>query len=108
MTGMAVLITVLLALLAAAVVALLALTQAPKGERGRPVHSFRRGLRAWLRPDEEQAAAARAAAAVEPVDVSLDQMLRANVEFGEGYLQPDEISATLHDATSRVLPHRGR
>ncbi len=108
MASMAVLITVILALLAAAVVGLLALAQAPRDERGRPVRSFRRGMRAWLRPDEEQLAAARAAAAVEPVDVSLEQMLRANVEFGEGYLQPDEISATWHDAASRVLPHRGR
>jgi hypothetical protein len=35
-------------------------------------------------------------------------MFRANVEYGEGYLRPDEIVETWQAAAARVLPgHRG-
>ena len=108
MAGMAVLIVVVLALLAAAVVVLLAAGQAPRREGERPVQAFRRGLRAWLRPDERTIAEAEVVASMEPVDVSLEQMLRANVEPGGGYLEPEDIAESLHAAAARVLPGRGR
>ncbi|HEY0117897.1 MAG TPA: hypothetical protein VGC04_03850 [Cellulomonas sp.] len=104
---MAVLVVVILALLAAAAVVLLATAQAPRRDGEHPLRAFARGLRSWLRPDAEQQAEARAAAA-DPVDVSLEQMLRANVEAGEGYLQPEEITGSLHAAAVRVMPGRGR
>ncbi|MBN9374748.1 MAG: hypothetical protein J0I40_05025 [Cellulomonas sp.] len=104
---MAVLVVVALALLAAAAVALLATVEAPRREGERPVRAFRRGLRAWLRPDAELRAEARSLAAVQPVDVSLEQMLRANVEPGGGYLEPGELAGSLHAAAVRVLPGHG-
>ncbi len=104
---MAVLVVVLLALLAAAAVALLATAEAPRREGERPVRAFRRGLRAWLRPDDEMRAEALAVAAIRPVDVSLEQMLRATVEQGGGYLEPGEITGSLHAAAVRVLPGHG-
>lgn len=107
MAGMVVLVVVLLALLAAAVVVLLATAEAPRRDGEHPLRAFVRGIRALWRPDGEQRAQARAAAA-EPVDVSLEQMLRANVEPGEGYLQPGDISGSIHAAAARVLPgHHG-
>ena len=106
MADMPYLVVVILALLAAAVVVLLATAEAPRRDGEHPLRAFGRGLRAWLRPDAQQRAEARAAAA-EPVDVSLEQMLRANVEAGEGYLQPDEIAGSIHAAAVRVLPGRG-
>ncbi len=107
MAGMVVLVVVLLALLASAVVVLLATAEAPRRDGEHPLRAFVRGLRALWRPDGRQRAEARAAAA-EPVDVSLEQMLRANVESGEGYLQPEDITGTLHAAAVRVLPgHHG-
>jgi hypothetical protein len=105
---MAVLVVVLLALLAAAAVALLATAEAPRRDGERPVRAFRRGMRAWLRPDDELRAEARTVAAIEPMDVSLEQMLRANVEQGDGYLEPGEITGSLHAAAVRVMPGRGR
>ena len=107
MAGMVVIVVVVLALLAAVVVVLLATAEAPRRDGERPVRAFRRGLKSWLRPDAEQVAEARAAAA-EPVDVSLEQMLRANVEAGGGYLEPGDIADSLHAAAVRVLPGRGR
>ena len=106
MAGMVVLVVVILALLAATAVVLLATADAPRRDGEQPVRAFARGLRSWLRPDDEQRAEARAAAA-DPVDVSLEQMLRANVEAREGYLQPDEIAGSIHAAAVRVLPGRG-
>ena len=105
---MPVLIVVALALLAAAVVALLATGEAPRREGEPPVRAFRRGLRAWLRPDDQVIAEARIAASARPVDVSLEQMLRANVESGPGYLEPGEITGSLHAGAARVLPGHGR
>jgi hypothetical protein len=99
-------VVVLLALIAALAVTLMASVEAPRADGEGPLRAFVRGLRAGLRrPDAEQVAAARAAAA-HPVDVSLDEMLRANVERGEGYVSPDEIVDELHEAAERVLPHR--
>ena len=108
MAGMAVLVVVVLALLAAAVVVLLATVEAPRRDGERPLRAFRRGLRAWLRPDDRTIAEAKVAASVQPVDVSLEQMLRANVEPGGGYLEPEDIAESLHAAAARVLPGRGR
>lgn len=105
MAGMVVIVVVLVALVAAAVVVLLAAGQAPSRDGEGPLRAFRRGLRGRRRPDAGQVAAARAAAA-EPVDVSLGEMLRANVEYGEGYLSSDEISESVHAAAARVLPRR--
>lgn len=89
MTGMPYLVVTLLALAAAAAVALVAHASAPARDE-RPLRAFRRGLRSWLRRDERQTA--REAVAAEPVDVSLDQMLRANVEEGSGYARPDTLT----------------
>ncbi len=104
---MAVLVVVILALLAATAVVLLATADAPRRDGEHPLRAFARGVRSWWRPDAEQRAEARAAAAG-PVDVSLEQMLRANVEVGAGYLRPGELSGSLHAAAVRVLPGRGR
>ena len=108
MAGMAVLIVVLLALLAAAAVALLATAEAPRREGEPPVRAFRRGMRSWLRPDADLRAEARAVASARPVDVSLEQMLRANVEQGRGYLEAGELTESLHAAAALVLPGRSR
>jgi hypothetical protein len=108
MAGMAVLIVVVLALLAAAAVALLATAEAPRREGEPPVRAFRRGLRSWLRPDADLRAEARAVASARPIDVSLDQMLRANVEQGPGYLDVGELTESLHVAAAMVLPGRSR
>lgn len=105
---MAVLVLVVLALLAAAAVVLVATVDAPGSDGERPVRAFLRGLRAWLRPDDEQRAEARTVAAIRPVDVSLEQMLRATVERGPGYLEPEEITGSLHAAAARVLPGHAR
>ena len=73
-----------------------------------PLRAFRRGLRARRHPDAEQLAAARAAA-VEPMDVSLSEMLAANVERGGGYLSVDELTEPLlhaREVAARVLPGR--
>lgn len=108
MAGMGYVILALVALLAAATVALLALTQAPPRTDGeRPLRAFRSGLRARRNPDPDLRAAVRAAKA-EPVDVTLAEMFRANVEYGGGYLRPEEIVETWQAAAERVLPgHRG-
>jgi hypothetical protein len=108
MAGMALLIVVVLALLAATAVALLATAEAPRREGERPVRAFRRGLRSLVRPDDDQRAEARALASAPPVDVSLEQMLRANVEQGGGYLDAGELTESLHAAAARVVPGLGR
>ena len=105
---MAVLVVVVLALLAAAVVVLVATVEAPGSDGERPVRAFLRGLRAWVRPDDELRAEARTVAAIRPVDVSLEQMLRATVEQGGGYLEATELTGSLHAAAVRVLSGHGR
>jgi len=104
MAGMGYVILALVALLAAAAVALLALTQAPPRTDGeRPLRAFRSGLRARRNPGPDLRAAT-----VEPVDVTLAEMFRANVEDGGGYLRPEEIVETWQAAAARVLPgHHG-
>lgn len=102
---MAVVLLVIVAVLAAAAVALLALGQAPTGDGERPLRALRRGLAARRHPDADQRAAARAAA-VEPVDVSLGEMLAANVEDGAGYVQPGDIAGSWQLAAARVRPGR--
>ncbi|OZB47604.1 MAG: hypothetical protein B7X40_09010 [Cellulomonas sp. 14-74-6] len=104
---MAAVILVVVALLVTVVV-LLASTPDGSGDGESPLQAFRRGLRGRRNPDAEQVAAARAAA-VEPVDVSLGEMLAANVERGEGYVSVDELAEPLLHArqvAARVLPGR--
>ena len=63
-------------------------------------------------PAEPQVAAppgVEASAAVEPMDVSLSEMLAANVERGGGYLSVDELTEPLlhaREVAARVLPGR--
>ena len=104
---MAAVILVVVALLVTVVV----LLGAAPGERlddESPLRAFRRGLRGRRNPDAVQMAAARAAA-VEPVDVSLGEMLAANLERGEGYVSVDELTGQLlhtREVAARVLPGR--
>lgn len=104
---MAAVILVVVALLVTVVVMVEAAPGASRdGEP--PLRAFRRGLRARRHPDAEQLAAARAAA-VEPLDVSLSEMLAANVERGGGYLSVDELTEPLlraREVAARVLPGR--
>ncbi|OJV59578.1 MAG: hypothetical protein BGO38_12220 [Cellulomonas sp. 73-145] len=103
---MAAVILVVVALLVTVVV-LLASTPRGRDEES-PLRAFRRGLRGRRHPDADQVAAARAAA-VEPVDVSLGEMLAANVERGEGYVSVDELTEPLlhaREMAARVLPGR--
>lgn len=102
---MAVVLLVILAVLAAAAVALLALGQAPRGDGEGSLRAVRQGLAARRHPDADQRAAARAAA-VEPADVSLGEMLSANVEDGAGYVQPGDLAESWQLAAARVRPGR--
>ena len=109
---MAVLVAILLAVLVAAAVLIAAsLSAAAKDKRESPIATFRSGLAGRTNPDADQRAAA-AAAAVEPVDLSLAQFLRETVDEGEAYLQVDDLAATLQRAKEKatgVLPgHRDR
>ena len=90
------------------VVVLLGATPGARKDDESPLQAFRRGLRGRRHPDADQLAAARAAA-VEPVDVTLGEMLAANVERGEGYVSVDELTDQLLNArhvAARVLPAR--
>jgi hypothetical protein len=88
---MAYVVVVLIALLLAAAVLVLAARGQTSADRGEgPLRAFGRGLRGRRHPDARQQAEARAAAA-QPVDLTLAEMLRATVEDGEGYLQPQEL-----------------
>ena len=109
---MAVLVAILLAVLVAAAVLIGASVHAArKDERESPLATFRSGWTGRTNPDADQQAAA-AAAAVEPVDLSLAQFLRETVDEGEAYLQVDDLAATLQRAKEKatgVLPgHRDR
>ena len=109
---MAVLVAILLAVLvAAAVLVVASLSAAAKDKRESPHTTFRSGWTGRKNPDADQRAAA-AAAAVEPVDLSLAQFLRETVDEGEAYLQVDDLAATLQRAKEKatgVLPgHRDR
>lgn len=99
---MAVLVAIVLALLVAAAVLLVASRSASAGERREtPLRAFRNGLSGRRNPDAEQQAAA-AAAAVEPVDLSLAEFLRETVDEGEAYLQVDDLAATLQRARDKA------
>lgn len=102
---MAVLVGILVSLLVAFVVLLLAGAAAgpdtSDDERPGLWRAFRSGWAARRRPDDEDRAAAAAASAA-PVDVSLAEFLRANVDEGDAYLQVEELSATLERAARRV------
>lgn len=90
------------------VVVLLGATPGVRQDDESPLQAFRRGLRGRRHPDAEQVAAARAAA-VEPVDVSLGEMIAANIERGEGYVSVDELTDQLlhaREVAARVLPGR--
>ena len=91
---MAVLVAILLAVLVAAAV-LLAASVVRVGEGHAGVAAAPRSAAGWTgrkNPDADQRAAA-AAAAVEPVDVSLAEFLRETVDEGEAYLQVDDLAA---------------
>jgi len=99
---MPIVVGILIALLVAGGVLLLA--SAASGARDRqesPWRAFRRGLTGRKHPDAEQRAAA-AAAAAQPVDLSLADFLSATAEEGEPYLDVDALTTTLHDARSRA------
>ena len=106
---MAVLVAILLALLvAAAVLVVASVSASARDRRESPVAVFRSGWSARRNPDADQRAAA-AAAAAEPVDLSLAQFLRETVDEGEAYLQVDDLAATLQrakDKATGVLPGR--
>lgn len=96
---MAVLVGIVLALIVAAAVLLLASVAAgPRDVDESPWQAFRRG---WAARHETEGEAA-AAAAAEPVDLSLTEFLSATAERGEGYLQVDELADTLSRARDRV------
>lgn len=101
---MAVVVGIVLALLVAAAVLVMAVRSAAR-EGERPVgdlvdawHERRSGAAQDERADEAE---------VEPVDVSLAEFLRANVEPGDAYLQVDDLADRLQratEATRRVMP----
>ena len=102
-----------LAVLVAAAVLLAAsvVRTSARDTRESPLATLRSGLAGRKNPDADQRAAA-AAAAVEPVDLSLAEFLRETVDEGEAYLQVDDLAATLQRARTKavgVLPgHRDR
>ncbi|WP_273651547.1 hypothetical protein [Cellulomonas fimi] len=109
---MAVLVGILVSLLVAFAVLILAGVAAGSGapgeERNGPLRAFRAGWAARKHPDADQTAAA-AAAAVRPVDVSLDEFLRATADEGDPYLQVDDLADTLQRASrkaARALPRQ--
>jgi succinate dehydrogenase/fumarate reductase flavoprotein subunit len=100
---MAILVAIVLALLVAAGVLLAASISGSSRSAGEsPLRAFRAGWAARKNPDSDQRAAA-AAAAVEPVDMSLAQFLRETVDEGEAYLQVDDLAATLQRARDKAV-----
>lgn len=97
------LVWTLVALAAAAVVVVVAgATTVERGEGSTFLADLRAGLRARRHPDAEQAAAAQAAE-VEPLDVPLDEFLRATAVEHDGYLQVDEVRDVLVKARDRAV-----
>lgn len=101
---MAVVVGIVFALLVAAAVLVMAVRSAARdGER--PVGEL---VDAWHDRRSGASEGQRAQAAeVEPVDVSLAEFLRANVEPGDAYLQVDDLADRLQratEATRRVMP----
>ena len=100
---MAIFVAIFLALLVAAGVLLAASAASSAKDTGEsPLRAFRNGWASRKHPDTDQRAAA-AAAAVEPVDLSLAQFLRETVDEGEAYLQVDDLAATLQRARDKAV-----
>ena len=103
---MPILVAIFVALLVAAGVLLAASVVSTRHDRrDSPLATLRAGITGRNHPDD----AVSAAAAAEPVDVSLADFLRATVEEGEPYLNVDDLASTLQDARDRavgVLPGR--
>lgn len=98
-----VLVWTLVALAAAAVVVLVASATTSGGRGGAGfLADLRAGVSARRHPDAEDAAATRAAA-IEPVDVRLDEFLRATAVDDDGYLQVDEVRDVLMKARDRAV-----
>ena len=96
---MAFLVAIFVALLVAGGVLLAASAASTRRDRREsPFTTLRTGLTGRNHPDD----AVGAAAAAEPVDVSLADFLRATVEEGDPYLQVDGLASTLHDAGSKA------
>ena len=99
---MPIVVGILIALLVAGGVLFVAsVVSSARDRQESPWRAFRRGLTGRKHPDAEQRAAA-AAAAVEPLDLSLADFLRVTAEEGEPYLDVDALTTTLHDARSRA------
>ncbi|MGN8246743.1 hypothetical protein ACTHAM_000408 [Cellulomonas soli] len=103
---MVVVVGLVLALLVAAAVLVMAVrSSAREGERpvGELVEAWRGRARSAEAPGDEAEAT--------PVDVSLSEFLRANVEQGQAYLQVDDLAERLQRAsevTRRAIPgHAG-
>ena len=95
-----VLVWTLVALVAAAAVVLVA---SGEGHRGAGfLADLRAGVAARRHPDADDLSAARAAE-IEPVDVPLDEFLRATAVDDEGYLQVDEVRDALTKARDRAV-----
>src|SRR3954447_4367825 len=105
---MPILVAIFVALLVAGGVLLVASVVSTRRDRGEsPLTTLRTGLTGRDHPDSEVSAAA----AAEPVDVSLAEFLSATAEEGDPYLHVDELTATLLDARAKaagVLPGRRR
>lgn len=96
---MAVLVGIVLALVVAAAVLLVAsVASGPRAVDESPWQAFRRGWATRHDSDGEEAAAA----AAEPVDLSLTEFLSVTAERGEGYLQVDELADTLSRARDKA------
>lgn len=98
-----VLVWTLVALVAAAAVVLVASAASGEGRRGAGfLADLRAGVAARRHPDAEDVAATRAAE-IEPVDVPLDEFLRATAVDDDGYLQVDEVRDVLTKARDRAV-----
>jgi len=98
-----VLVWTFVALVAAAAVVLVASAASGGGRRGAGfVADLRAGVAARRHPDAESDAAAHAAE-IEPVDVRLDEFLRATAVDDDGYLQVDEMRDVLTKARDRAV-----
>ena len=105
---MPILVAIFVALLVAGGVLLVAsVVSTRRDRRESPLAAPLAGTTARDHPD----AAVGAAAAAEPVDVSLAEFLSVAAEDGDPYLHVDDLTATLNDARTRaagVLPGRRR
>jgi len=96
---MPILVAIFVALLVAGGVLLVASVMSTRRDRQEsPMNALRAGLTGRDHPD----AAVEAAAAAEPVDVSLAEFLNATAEDGDPYLHVDDLTASLHDARAKA------